>query len=478
MGQAQFLITRHPYRRPPLPHRPLHPCLHSTTMSTEIVGPDVVTPVSLDLHRSISMSSISSVASITSQASLHSLGGLPQSTASLYLDEPTAQGALLEGLPHVHARLDARQYTSSAFARQLVDILRTLRVPSWSQATAPHPLLSIRKVSGSLTNAVFFVSSSSASSRTLLLRVYGPSSGSLISRPRELHVLHVLSSKYRMGPRIYGTFANGRIEEYFDSVTLTAADIREPCTSGYIGARMAELHGVDVATIEGPSRGRIEHGVRKNVQSWLPPARGVLALPAITPAVRAELNLDVFQSKWDTYMRWLKETHGDPPAVFCHNDAQYGNLLRLNKMKEGASEHHQIIVVDLEYASPNPAAFDIANHFHEWTANYHGPTPHVLDAARYPTRAEQRTFLAAYLEHTADAAAEQLSPAARERELAALERAVRAWSPASHAMWAVWGLVQAREDVEARVARPEFDYIGYARCRMAAFYREFAALGL
>lgn len=150
----------------------------------------------------------------------------------------------------------------------------------------------------------------------------------------------------------------------------------------------------------------------------------------------------------------------------------------------------QIIVVDFEYASPNPAAFDIANHFHEWTADYHGPTPHVLNPSRYPTHAQRRTFLAAYLEHRATAVKpharasveehapvfSDLSPAVRERKLVALEKAVSAWSPASHAMWALWGLVQAREAVLENVAQPEFDYVGYARCRMAAFYRDLAVL--
>jgi choline kinase len=314
------------------------------------------------------------------------------------------------------------------------------------------------------------------------LRVYGPSSGSLISRPRELHVLHTLSSRYKLGPRIYGTFTNGRVEEYFDSVTLKATDIREPRMSGYIGARMAELHSVDVTTVERLSRGSsIEIGVRKNIQSWLPAARGVLALPGITPAIRKELDLDVFQNRWESYMKRLKDTRVDARPVFCHNDAQYGNILRLNKAMEGVPDHHQIIVVDFEYASPNPAAFDIANHFHEWTANYHGQTPHVLDLARYPSLTERRTFLTAYLANrvTTDTPAfADLSPAAREREIAELEKTVRAWSPSSHAMWAVWGLVQAREDVQARTAQPEFDYVNYARGRMAAFYRELAALGL
>lgn len=239
----------------------------------------------------------------------------------------------------------ARQYKSSAFAQQLLDILRILRVPSWSQKSAPHPVPCIRKVSGALTNAVFFVSSPSTSSRTLLLRVYGPSSGSLISRPRELHVLHVLSSRSkRLGPRIYGTFTNGRLEEYFDSVTLTATDIREPRISAYIGTRMAELHSVDVTTIEGQSHGsNIEFGVQRNVRSWLPHARGVLALPAITPAICKELDLDKFQTRWGSYMKWLRKTaHLDAHPVFCHNDAQYGNILRLNRVEESTPEHHQV----------------------------------------------------------------------------------------------------------------------------------------
>ncbi len=189
------------------------------------------------------------------------------------------------------------------------------------------------------------MSSPSNSSRTLLLRVYGPSSGALIPRLRELQVLHVLSSKSKLGPRIYGTFTNGRIEEYFDSVTLTATDIREPQISACIGARMAELHGVDLKIIEGHSHGsNIEIGVRKNVQSWLPHARDVLGLPAITPAIRKELDPDRFQIKWESYMRWLKAAHVDAHPVLCHNDAQYGNILRLNSV-EGDKPEHQVRLV-------------------------------------------------------------------------------------------------------------------------------------
>lgn len=65
-----------------------------------------------------------------------------------------------------------------------------------------------------------------------------------------------------------------------------------------------------------------------------------------------------------------------------------------------------------------------------------------------------------------------------ERELEKMDRQVKAWSPASQAMWAVWGLVQAKEDMEGKEGEPEFDYIGYARCRMKGFRREIIELGI
>ncbi|KAI0322304.1 kinase-like protein, partial [Amylostereum chailletii] len=378
----------------------------------------------------------------------------------------------------------SRQYKTSPFAQQLLDILHSLRVPTWSKVASPSAV-AVHKVSGSLTNAVFFVSS--PTSRTLLLRIYGPSSGSLISRPRELHTLHVLSATYHMGPRVYGTFDNGRIEEYFDSVALSASEMRDQRTSRFIGARMAELHSVDVAALDDhPSPHRLITA-EKNVLSWISPARRVLANPTVPDSARKALDLDTFHQAWSRYVARLKASDkaSSGPSVFCHNDAQYGNLLRLHKLKEDVPEHHEIIVVDFEYAGPNPAAFDIANHFHEWTANYHSTTPHLLDSTRYPTPVDRDNFYRAYLSHrqlplpSGRMTAYLSLPAELQAdELSTLEYQVRAWSPMSHAMWAIWGIVQAREDIEAGVAEPEFNYVEYARCRMAGFYDALDALDL
>ncbi|PFH49199.1 hypothetical protein AMATHDRAFT_63568, partial [Amanita thiersii Skay4041] len=359
-------------------------------------------------------------------------------------------------LRHASLRLDARHYKSVQFLSQLLTCLRELKIPYWSNPDITSDRINVHKVSGSLTNAVFFVSSPSVPEvPTVLLRIYGPSSGDLISRPRELHTLHVLSSQYNIGPRIYGTFDNGRVEEYFESTTLTPADIRDSRTSRCIAARMADFHSVHLAAVEDVPRqanNPWDIGVTRNVAAWLGPAQAILSLPSVPESTKSELDLKRFRKEWDKYLHWLSrvdDVNSGSRRVFAHNDAQYGNLLRLKHVKEDLEEHHQIIVVDFEYAAANPASYDIANHFHEWTADYHSPTPHLLDVSKYPTREQRHNFYAAYLDCNYTTT---ITPTLLDK----LDKQVRYWSPASHAMWAIWGVIQAREDVEGGVKHPEF----------------------
>ncbi|GAA97739.1 uncharacterized protein L969DRAFT_97447 [Mixia osmundae IAM 14324] len=170
------------------------------------------------------------------------------------------------GVPRSSQVLTTKLYKTPGFATQLLGLLRDdLGIGGWDGL--PKDLgaedLSIHKVSGSLTNAVFFISYPLAPQPppTILLRIYGPSSGALISRQTELHILHTLSAVYGIGPRIFGTFENGRVEEYFESRPLDRLEMRDHKMSRWIGRRMKELHTVDVNKMRlpepasnGPSR--------------------------------------------------------------------------------------------------------------------------------------------------------------------------------------------------------------------------------
>ena len=220
-------------------------------------------------------------------------------------------------------------------------------ISTWCNRAISATDIRVDKVSGALTNAVFFISCPSIpGTSTLLLRIYGPSSGILISRPRELEILHVLSSKYKIGPLIYGTFDNGRVEQHFDSAALTAADLRDPETSRWVAARMAELHQVDVNDVEGPSLSGHEDRVKSNVRTWLPHAREVFSLPATPPSFAQAFNLDFFAEQWEKYMYWIsvvEAREGASRRVLTHNDTQYGNLLRMNPNPRNPKGHRQVI---------------------------------------------------------------------------------------------------------------------------------------
>lgn len=202
----------------------------------------------------------------------------------------------------------------------------------------------IYKVPGSRTNAVFVVSCEAVPGvQTILLRIYGPSSELLISRPRELKTLRILSSHYHIGPCVYGTFENGRIEEYFHSTTLTAGDIRNPEISRWIGARMAELHSVDIGLFEDPSLGGgkgLEISARRQVDSWLGEAERILALPTTPHANRTKVNLPHFKEKWASYLQWLPSVDTSR-RVLAHNDTQYGNFLWMHP-KSGDDNYRQV----------------------------------------------------------------------------------------------------------------------------------------
>lgn len=242
--------------------------------------------------------------------------------------------------------LFCRKYKSLSFARSLLQIVTSLRISTWCNRAITAADVRVNKVSGALTNAVFFVSCPSIpGTSTLLLRVYGPSSGSLISRSRELEILHVLSSEYKIGPLIYGTFDNGRIEQHFDSVALTAADLRDPEISRWIAARMAELHQVDVDDVEGPPLSGREDTVEKNVHAWLPHAREVISLPTTPLSFSRSFNLNSFADQWEKYMRWIslvEAREGPSRRVLAHNDTQYGNLLRMNPSPRNPKGHRQV----------------------------------------------------------------------------------------------------------------------------------------
>lgn len=176
-------------------------------------------------------------------------------------------------------------------------------------------------------------------SSKLLLRIYGPQVEHLIDRESELQILKRLARK-RIGPRLLGTFTNGRFEEYLQARPLTFQELRIPETSKQIAKRMRELHeGIDLLQSEreaGPF-------VWQNWDKWVDRVEQVVTWldeqiiegkqgPVLTSSDRWKdrglvcgVQWPIFRQAVEKYRAWLNEQYGgkakvNERLVFSHND--------------------------------------------------------------------------------------------------------------------------------------------------------------
>lgn len=324
------------------------------------------------------------------------------------------------------------------FKGEIIRLAHTLRLKGWRRVPLDSgDQVGVERLSGALTNAVYVVSppadvveAAAAEGRKvppkLLLRIYGPNVEQLIDREKELAVLKRLARK-KIGPRLLGTFTNGRFEQFLNATALTPPNLREPETSRMIAKRMRELHdGIDLLEQElsdGPN-------VWVNWDNWLDTVERTVTFldrkvvaggDAARTGFVCGVEWPVFRGLVDRYRRHVNEYYGHPnkireKLVFAHNDTQYGNILRIrpddekSPLLQPANEHKQLVVIDFEYAAANLPGLEFANHFTEWAYNYHDAVaPFACNTAMYPTPEQQQRFVRAYVDHRGGASSSRVN---------------------------------------------------------------------
>ncbi|MBE7179815.1 MAG: hypothetical protein INR71_01175 [Terriglobus roseus] len=339
----------------------------------------------------------------------------------------------------------------TTFKYEIVRLTHTLRLKGWRRVAMDQSRhITVERLSGALTNAVYVVlppknvpdsipglrvangdMSENDSGRArkpppmkLLLRIYGPNVEHLIDRESELAILRRLAMK-RIGPRLLGTFSNGRFEEFLNAKALHPRDLRNKETSRQIAKRFRELHdGIELLQEERDSGPFLW----KNWDKWidrcaavcqyvdrevLTPRRGSMSIrrgSKVGQELLCGTTWEFFHTTVEKYRKWLEEHYGGfqelkEQLVFAHNDSQYGNILRLEPPGDSpllvpANHHKQLVVIDFEYANANMPGLEFANHFTEWAYDYHNEAaPHACNTALYPSLEEQRRFIEAYVRH-------------------------------------------------------------------------------
>lgn len=171
----------------------------------------------------------------------------------------------------------------------------------------------------------------------------------------------------------------------------------------------------------------------------------------------------------DSELRYLSSTLGNTPGlngnnyIFSHCDLLSGNVIiepsTLNKASHGRTNGDNILSVsfiDYEYATPAPAAFDIANHFAEWGG-------FDCDHGTLPTRSQRLDFLRHYLS-SYRVHGSPTSSAPSERELEQLVAQVDLFRGIPGFYWGIWALIQAE------ISQIDFDYAAYAPIRLGEYW--------
>ena len=143
-----------------------------------------------------------------------------------------------------------------------------------------------------------------------------------------------------------------------------------------------------------------------------------------------------------------------PQVVFCHNDLQGGNILLATDKSNipNFESPESLTFIDYEYSAYNFRAFDVANHFMEWTFDYSKKEAPFFryEPQKWPSEDQQQAFVRRYLNTTAPELFDFqgiTSPSLAEKNeiqnyVDWFLTSVQLHTMSSHLLYSTWGLAQ------------------------------------
>ncbi|KAM9754219.1 choline kinase alpha isoform 2-T2 [Menidia menidia] len=317
-------------------------------------------------------------------------------------------------------------------------------------------------IRGGLSNKLFLCSlpdsqdSVGDEPRSILLRLYGAILQGAEAMVLESVMFAILAER-ELGPKLYGIFPQGRLEQYVPSRKLDTCELSEPSITAEVAEKMARFHGMRMPFNKEPK--------------WLFGTMDKYLSQVMRLNFTRESHLRRFNrllaynlpQEMETLKSLLESTRS--PVVFCHNDCQEGNILLLKGRQ--SSDKQKLMLIDFEYSSYNYRGFDIGNHFCEWMYDYScDESPFFkVSVQNYPSKAQQLHFIESYLRES-DQGFNNLSPEDQMKLKEEMYVEVNRFALASHFFWGLWSIIQAR------LSTIEFGYMEYAQARFEAYFRQ------
>ncbi|KAL8939540.1 MAG: hypothetical protein Q9216_003300 [Gyalolechia sp. 2 TL-2023] len=314
----------------------------------------------------------------------------------------------------------------------------------------------------------------------VLIRAYGKGTDVLIDRERESQS-HSLLCKHGLAPELLARFQNGLMYKFIRGQVCESDDLTKERIWRGVARRIAEWHAIlpIVSTSATPSEDETDSLLMPFEKQLSQPRPSVKAINSITPS-KSTPNVWTVIQKWifalpssnadetqrkNSLQKELERTVadlGDMPnlgkdgLVFAHCDLLSGNVIVHPHGTEPSPPIETISFIDYEYATPAPAAFDLANHFAEWggfECNYNA----------LPTRSVRRAFIEDYVRCYAS----HTTLPSNVDEHTYVDRLfgeVDAYRGVPGLYWGIWALIQAT------ISQIDFDYATYAEVRLQEYW--------
>lgn len=331
-------------------------------------------------------------------------------------------------------------------------------VPEWANAGITIDDVAIDQVTGGLTNKLTKVSlkpevlkRTGVSPSCVLVRHYGVGTENFFDRDNEHKIFEEFSRK-ELGPRLYGFFDGGRIEQFMSARNIRGwPEIRQYLST--IGETMAAMHLCEMDIPKNPM-------VFENLFQWLKTARDTVKFPETETRKQELYNLFDFVALHEELCRLKDRLEAlNSPVCFCHNDLLAGNMMLDEDTKE-------IFFIDYEYGSYNYRGFDFGNFFCECTIDYsvqeHPKFRFIQE--NYPTEEQQRCLFAAYI-HRKKKLQGLSNVLPKESEIRQIMKESNEFALAASLIWCFWGMIQSA------TSEIDFGYLEFAHARLGEYHR-------
>ncbi|XP_055505413.1 choline kinase alpha isoform X3 [Leucoraja erinacea] len=336
---------------------------------------------------------------------------------------------------------------------------------AWKTLTEEEFQISI--IRGGLSNLLFLCSLPDTKScvedepHCILLRLYGAILQGTEAMVLESVMFAILAER-SLGPKLYGIFPQGRLEQFIASRKLETRELAIPSISTEIAKKMATFHRMTMPFNKEPKW--LFCTMEKYLQQVM---RINFTKESHIGAFHKLLSYNLPQEI--AKLRSLLQATPSP-IVFCHNDCQEGNLLLLDNPE---NSDNKLMLIDFEYSSYNFRGFDFGNHFCEWMYDYNcDEYPFfIADIKKYPTKMQQLHFIRVY-----NAELQNAFEVLDEKQIAKMEEQmleeINRYALASHFFWGLWSIIQAR------ISTIEFGYLEYAIARFETYFEQKRQLGV